>query len=513
MKLKKKPVVKISVILLMFLLTSLNFSGNAKVLNLQADKKIMLSERATANLANRVMVLVDKSVYDGIKNELNQFSEDLAEEGFICEIYPKTIGYSGWDSPEDVKKFIVSHSSNLAGCILVGNIPIPKYRVEKGYMNQPETFPCDFYYMDLDGNWTVYDEGGNIFGYYYTIFCNHTNGNGSKAPEIWVGRISPSKWIGDKISLLKEYFNRNHAYRIGSLCRPAKALLYVDDDWAKYGEKYKGYLKNIYKSSFITVINDPEKTREENYLNNLKKEKYEWICLHAHSSQLQHHFYYSNHTKWDSLTSWELRKNYKSAFFYDLHCCEALDYFQEECIGNLYLFGNTSGLIVIGSSKVGGMIDDGKIFYEKLKSAACIGDAFREWYSLKGVKYPSYCYGMMVLGDPTLKPKKDEKSPSVEITFPKKGYPYVFGREICPLSTDNTILIGSYILLVEAEDINGISHVDFYVNEELRLTLKSKPYQVDLKNYSIGWYDINVVAFDKFGNSNSDHIRLFLINF
>ena len=70
-----------------------------------------------------------------------------------------------------------------------------------------------------------------------------------------------------------------------------------------------------------------------------------------------------------------------------------------------------------------------------------------------------------------------------------------------------------HVISAEADDINGISHVDFYVNEELRLTLKSKPYQLDLKNYSIGWYDVKVVAFDKFGNSNSDHIRLLLINF
>ena len=508
-----KTLTRTSIIVFMFLFILLNFPVTGVILNSQVERVSIDGGAITSNLANRVMVLVDKSVYEGIKNELDRFSTDLSKEGWICEIYPKKIGCPGWDDPEDVKKFIVSHSSDLAGCILVGNIPMPEYRVEKGYMNQPETFPCDFYYMDLDGKWEVYDKGGNSFGYYYTVFCNHTNGNGSKAPEIWVGRISPSSWIGDNVSLLKEYFKRNHAYRTGSLCRASRALLYIDDDWAKYGSEYKRYLENIYKSSLITVINDPEKTREKNYLNNIKKEKYEWICLHAHSSQLQHNFYYSDHTKWDSLTSWELRKNYKSAFFYDLHCCEALDYFQEECIGNLYLFGNTSGLTVIGSSKVGGMIDNGKTFYEKLKSAACIGDAFGEWYSLKGVKYPSYCYGMMVLGDPTLKPKKDEKPPSVEITFPKKGYLYIFGREICPLSTGKTILIGSCILVVEADDINDIGRVDFYVNEELRFTLKSQPYQLDLKNYSTGWYEIRVVAFDKFGNSNDDHIRLLLINF
>jgi hypothetical protein len=462
--------------------------------------------------SNRVIVLVDKSVYNGIKEGLSQFTEDLSKEGYLCEIYPKKIGNRGWKNPEDVKDFIISHSSNLAGCILVGNIPMPKYRVEKGYMGQPETFPCDFYYMDLDGSWEIYDEGGYYRGFYYTVFCNHTNGDGTIAPEIWVSRLSPSGWIGDKVSLLREYFERNHAYRSGTLVKGSNALIYVDDDWAKYASQYKDNMKNIYKSSCITVINNEEKTREKDYLNKIKNDKYEWIQLHAHSSTLEHFFYYSNGEKWDTLTSWELKKNYSAAIFYDLYCCEALDYFDPHCIGNLYIFGKTSGLLVMGSSKVGGMNDKGETFYRKLKDANCIGEAFKEWYTLKGVRWPEYCYGMMLFGDPTLKPKKDTNPPDVEIIEPKKGYIYIFGKEIIPISSENTIVVGSITVCARATDINGIDHVDFYVNDELMSSLKSEPYEIDLKNYAIGWYTIKVVAYDRLGNSNSDIIRLFLIN-
>ena len=384
---------------------------------------------------NKVLILVDESIYPDLLSELSRFSDDITSAGFVCEIYHKKISYRIWDSPQAVKKFIIAHSSNLAGCILIGNIPIAEYRV-KGHMNMYETFPCDFYYMDLDGKWDVYDEGGWQNGYPYTVFCNHTNGNGNVKPEIWIGRLSPDSWIGDKTNLLREYFERNHAYRTRKMIRSSRALLYIDDSWYSYANNLKKHLKNVYPSSCITVVKNKETTRAKDYLNRLKDNKYEWVQLHVHSDQWQHQFRYNNDNSYDLLTCRDLKKNYTGALFYDLYACSALD-FSVQCLGNLYLFGQTSGLTVIGSSKVTNIGDEGKRLYDKLGEGKCIGEAFKYWYSESGVRFPSVYYGKLILGDPTLAPIKDTTPPDVEFTYPKEGSLYFGDRELTKINPTN----------------------------------------------------------------------------
>ena len=186
----------------------------------------------------------------------------------------------------------------------------------------------------------------------------------------------------------------------------------------------------------ITVVDDKEKTRGKNYLNKIKSDKYEWVELHAHSNSLQHLFYYNDGGNWDSLRVGELKNNYTGPLFYTLYACEALD-FTSQCLGNVYIFGKTSGLVVIGSSKIGGFNDKGKNLYTKLGDGLCIGEAFKYYYAVQGVKYPSYCYGLTIFGDPTLKPIKDTTSPNINILVPKKNTIYFNGREIMPMSFSN----------------------------------------------------------------------------
>lgn len=413
-----------------------------------------------ASNGNKVLILVDETIYDSLKNELSVFADDIRASGFEPEIYHQRIIDIYWGSPQKVKKFIKSHSANLAGCIFVGHIPMAEYRC-KGYMNESETFSCDYYYMDLDGQWDVFDTGGWYNGFFYTVFCNHTDGDGDVEPEIWVGRLTPDYWVGDEITLLKEYFERNHKYRSGEMKRPTNALLFVDDSWVNFVDTYKEYLNNIYPNSAITAVSDKEKTREKTYLNKIKSDTYEWVELHAHSSQIEHHFYYDNSRRWDSLTVWELKNKYTGALFYNLYSCEALDFFSQ-CLGNVYLFGSTSGLLVLGSSKIGGFFDNGKKFYTKLGERVCIGEALKYYYATQGAKYPSYCYGLMIMGDPTLKPYKDTTPPDIDILYPRKNTLYFDGREIMSMSFpsfDSLVIKPMDIGIQVVDDRNKVKNV------------------------------------------------------
>ena len=418
---------------ILIILLSAAFPVNAYINNTQIGENI---ENVHLTLdEKKVLILVDDSIYGSLEKELSIFAEDINNSGFESKIYHQKISYNHWGTPQQVKKFIKSHSTNLAGCIFVGHIPMAKYRC-RGYMNENETFPCEYYYMDLDGHWDVFEDVSWYNGLFYTVFCNHTDGDGDVKPEIWVGRLTPDYQAGDKITQLKEYFKRNHEYRTMQMNRPTNALLYVDDPWINYVDTYKKYLNNIYPNSVITVVDDKEKTRGKNYLNKIKSDKYEWVELHAHSNSLQHLFYYNDGGNWDSLRVGELKNNYTGPLFYTLYACEALD-FTSQCLGNVYIFGKTSGLVVIGSSKIGGFNDKGKNLYTKLGDGLCIGEAFKYYYDVRGVKYPSYCYGLTIFGDPTLKPIKDTTSPNINILVPKKNTIYFNGREIMPMSFSN----------------------------------------------------------------------------
>ena len=402
---------------------------NTKTISTTGGRKI------SALTTEKVLILVDETIYGDLLDELSTFVNDIEEAGFVCEMYHKKISYNIWDSPQAVKKFIKAHSSNLAGCIFIGNIPIAEYRV-KGYGNMYETFPCDYYYMDLDGHWDVFEDGNWYNGFFYTVFSNHTDGNGDVKPEIWVGRLSPDPWIGDKTELLQEYFKRNHAYRTGKIVRASRALLYIDDDWYNYRDDLKKNLKKVYPSSCITVVKNKETTRAEDYLNRLKNDKYEWVQLHVHSDEWQHQFKYNNGNSYDTLTCHELKEKYTGGVFYDLYACSALDFFGH-CLGNMYLFGQTSGLAIIGSSKICGIGDKGKCIYGTLGKGKCIGEAIKYWYSETGVKFPSLYYGKLILGDPTLVPVKDTTPPNIEIAYPKEGGLYLEDREIIKINPND----------------------------------------------------------------------------
>ena len=448
----------ISIFLIFVLILSVFSQGSANLLKTN-EKKI------SALTGNRIIILVDDSIYESLSSELLVFINDIEKDGYEVDLYHKKLSSSEWGSPQKVRSFIKSHSEKLVGCILVGHIPMPKYRI-KGYMNEFETFPCDYYYMDLDGDWEIYSDGNWRNGFYYTIFENHTAGSGDIEPEIWVGRLTPDYWVGDEITLLKDYFDRNHNYRTGRTSIIPKALLYIDDFKVSYTYNFKNNILKAYPNSLITVINNEEKTRTNNYMNKLKSGNFEWVELVAHSNNLCHEFIHNNGYSLDTLSVWDLKDNNTKSIFYYLFCCEALDY-TNQCLGNTYIFGVTSGLVVIGTSKISGDGDCGESIYKKIGEGNNIGKAFKFWFEVKGIKRPELYMGHMIFGDPTLKPIKDTTSPEISINSPEVGCIYLMGKEILrinPTDKFDCIVIQPMDLEIEANDANSVKEVGVYVD-------------------------------------------------
>ena len=109
--------------------------------------------------------------------------------------------------------------------------------------------------------------------------------------------------------------------------------------------------------------------------------------------------------------------------------------------------------------------------------------------------------------------KIDKSKPSVYIQRPVQGYLYLFNREIWPLASGNTIVIGWIAVRAIAYDSHsGIDNVSFYVDGVQQSIDKMEPYEW-LWRGDIGWRYLQVVAYNKAGlKQESDTIFLYIFS-
>ncbi len=337
-------------------------------------------ELGRSSRQNVVDIVVNESIYPDISTEIATFSQDLVNAGYTVQVH--TI--SGM-SHIDLRNHLAG-INGLEGAIFVGEVPVAWF--ETNGFGGWEEYPHDIYFCDLDGTYIDADGDG--------VYDNHT---GNVAPEIWVGRIYARNLIWDnEIRLLKRYFHKNHLYRVDSLSLPQRALSFVDDDWSSWTTCGLDY---IYSN--VVVINNDYETTASNYRNQLVQ-GYEWIHLCAHSSPWGHTFKYPSYQYRGTVFNYEIFTLEPHAIFYNLFACSGTRFVEENYSAGWYIFQDPYGLLAVGSTKTGSMLyfDD---FYAPIgQQDMCIGDGFKQWFTLWGETDWDWFYGMNILGDPTLKP-------------------------------------------------------------------------------------------------------------
>ena len=330
----------------------------------------------TEGRANLIDIIVDSRIYDSLSQEISQYSNDLANEGYSVQV--DTVSGMSIDSLRNHLAGI----TDLNGAVFIGELPIAWYEMSDW---AEEEFPIDLYFMDLDGNWVDSDNDG--------LFDGHT---GNVEPEIWMGRLyaRPLLW-DDEITLLRDYFAKNHQYRTGGLGVLQRGLSFVDDDWYYYGSCS---LDSVY--SDVTVINDYASTTAPGYRSELNS-GYEWIHICAHSSPWGHTFK-NSYDYAGTVFNYELFVLNPQAIFYNLFACSGTRFVEENHSAGWYLFGDNPGLSVVGSTKTGAMLYFGD-FYKHLGNDDNIGEAFKKWFIENGELSRPWFYGLNILGDPTLK--------------------------------------------------------------------------------------------------------------
>jgi len=99
--------------------------------------------------------------------------------------------------------------------------------------------------------------------------------------------------------------------------------------------------------------------------------------------------------------------------------------------------------------------------------------------------------------------------PLVSIERPS-NYLYVLDKEIFPLKMP--IIIGKITVTADARDEDGISKVEFYIDDVLKFTDHDKPYSWLWNEFAIGRHEIKVVVHDDEGNKAQDEIDVIIFN-
>lgn len=337
-------------------------------------------------LRGDMLILVDKAVYGAVAGSINQYVLDVGRDGYWA-----TVHVIGGGSPADVRSYITKRRP--IGVLLVGAVAVPWFEMNDDFHGRAE-FPCDLYYMDLDGVWTDPDGNGK--------FNAHS---GNVNPEIWVGRLYTPTANGNDAALINDYFARNHKFRLGALGAARSALAYVDDDWSGFDDCA---LDEVFPPAVITKYTDPVTTDADLYkaeVNTLRS----WVQLCAHSSTGLHALRVGA-TNEIIQSAYFRDVNPPNAHFYNLFCCGPGMFTAPDYLAGWYIFdkaggGTNAGLTAVASAKSGSMLmfED---FYRPLGRGACTGDAFVSWWQARGPDHElwerQWFYGLVLLGDPTL---------------------------------------------------------------------------------------------------------------
>jgi uncharacterized repeat protein (TIGR01451 family) len=371
-----------------------------------------------------VCALVNPVVYGDISESLAQWALDAEGEGWSVIVYS-----ASFPDPPTLRDHLAS-IADLKGCLLIGDFPVPWYELDI------KAFPMDVYYMDLDGVWHDDDLDG--------LYDDQT---GDVAPEIWIGRMTASNLTfgQDEVSLINNYFAKNHAYRNGDLVLPARALVYLDDDWAYAAESMGQQTALLYPDT--TVISDPDTTRASDYGQRLV-DYYAWVHVFAHSTANRHNFTYheGGEARGSSIYNDSIYDIDPHAVFYNLFACGAARFVEPDYLAGWYVFADSYGLIALGSTTSGSMVRGHDLFYGLLAQGKSLGEAYWEWFKVEGIADRAWHYGLTMLGDPTLTVSTEtppsQAPTSVAIAGPTTGdigSAYTFAATVDPVAATQPI--------------------------------------------------------------------------
>lgn len=214
-----------------------------------------------------ISILVESSVRPAVDSSLTLYANDLLAEGYAVYIDDVSGG-----TPEGIRDWVrTRHAAGSEGVVFIGGITPAWFQIP----SEP-AFPCDLYYMDVDGDWT--DGSGD------GILDTHLPGDGDCAPEVYIGRLyTPSLTWDTPANLVNGYLQKTHAYRSGALTLPRRGLEFIDHDWIYWFHTMGLVYEDVVRWDWGHLV------RTDNYLSELAR-GFHYVHVAVHSGPDRHYF-------------------------------------------------------------------------------------------------------------------------------------------------------------------------------------------------------------------------------
>lgn len=374
--------------------------GPPPVSSMQYQHSLKLYYTPRTSTTPDYLIVTTEALYDSLSIDLQRYAEDVhAIYGYGIYIESTTNA-----TPTNIRNLIISYQNNLAGVFLIGNIGECMYEIDDDYSWKESSYgyrkwPCDLYFMDINGTWVDTDNNG--------ILDSHT---GDVQPDIFLGRLSAHglSSLGSEVALIRQQLNKSHQFWWKSSFHVAQTSLnYIYKDWVQ-NRFYQQYIANVFTSGLVDDIRDVSGSNfsKTDYLFRLTQPIYGFTHLAAHSSPTTHNLYSAG----GRISLSEIKQSVlnNNCYGYNLFCCSGCNWLAagyQGYLGGVYLFNQGKTLAIVGSTKTGGMLSSNS-FYSNLATKS-VGNAFRDWWrTVIGNSYSDYVvswyYGMTLLGDPTI---------------------------------------------------------------------------------------------------------------
>jgi hypothetical protein len=455
---------------------------------------------------SKVLVISKSELYNEIQFYIDRYIVELIGENYDPELVLFETG-----NHEDLRQFIYGkYLEGFEGCIMIGDLPIAYYHTTDCNTHQPsdEVFPCDLFYMDLDGEFIDSDNDGD--------YDEHI---GNVTPEIWFGRLFASNLTYGSFTereLMIRYFEKNHLYRSELNHLPERAMVYVDDDFHLHDDFYDA-VSLAYDS--IILHNQDSITSEQHYKEIIQNPtELMQVCVHGLPNA---HTFIQPSGSYSNLYSNELRMSNPISHFAILYGCSNAKYTVSNCLANWYTFHKDYIVASLGSGKSGSQLFYSN-FYTPFGNGSTIGEAFLEWFVIQtsdGFEHWERCCfgGLTLLGDPTLKMQKFQSTNWINILPEESDTAFAgepFSKEIetdVPLTNDCVFEIVSgrlpFGLQLVANEIVGtplITDTGVFVFT-IKLYSQANSDEFDIQHFTIVNIDKNL-SIDSNHKSNYTNI-------
>jgi len=487
------------------------FSGplQGRIVNTFARQSLLSQGRAVLVIHERVRI--------DLAEELDRYARDLANSGYDVLIF----AYQG-GSAESLRSFLLTlyrQPESLEGAVFIGEIPYILFEILQPEYTTPqyEDFPCDLFFMDLDGEWL--DAG--IDEMLLPDNGKYDLRSGNLELELWISRIAahnlPS--LGSEIEVLRTFFNKNRDCRSGVYKPERRALIYNDDDWANLTAEDQSNACALYTSNAVHAFNEPNLTTSRHYKSVLADSSFEYLHVRSHGTSSSHFFYERDKTTFERIHAFDYLRNDPTPLFYSLYICAAADYTTNNYLAGTLLFNpDRPGQVAWSSSKIGGMWND-QSFYSSLEQGASFGAAFLIWLN-HVLANPSdrdaaWWYGMVLLGDGFLTAHPYEPFQAIDLSSPVEESPKIHYWQL----EKWTSLQDEQLLLVQESQDRSVTLATLpltaadrwqhqYLNHDGQFNLTDQSVVTSADMDRNGWLDLLVAQPDH----GSMVLKLWLLN-